>query len=320
MCESFYINTSPHEVLFNIIFMETTEFIWKNGEFLSWDKAQTHLLTHTLHYGAGVFEGIRCYKTEQGTAIFRLKEHVERLLYSAGVLKMEVPYSEDQLSEAIVETVRKNGLEQGYIRPLIYLDYGKMGLNPKGAPVSTMIACWPWGKYLAHDAVKVKISSYIRLHPRSTVSDAKICGHYVNSILPVLELRDTHYDEALLLDHEGNVAEGPGENIFIVKNGELYTPKPGNILPGITRDTVMTLARECGYVVHEEALPREALFEADEAFFTGTAAEVTPIGSIDDHGFGDGHPGPITTTLREAYMDVVYGRSSIHRDYLTFIS
>jgi branched-chain amino acid aminotransferase len=299
--------------------METTETIWMNGKLVPWDSATTHVLTHTLHYGGGVFEGIRCYKTDKGTAIFRLKEHMERLMYSADVLDMEVGYSVEELTKAVIKTVRENGLEQGYIRPLIYFGYGKMGLNPVGAPVDTIVACWPWGKYLSHDAVKVQISDYIRIHPQSTVSDAKITGHYVNSILAVLALKGTDFHEALFLDYEGNVAEGPGENLFLVKDGTILTPQKKSILPGITRDTVKQIANDLGHDVKEMILSPDDLWSADEAFFTGTAAEVSPIASINDHVYGEGTAGPITSQIKEAYMNVVHGRSPSYDHYLTLV-
>lgn len=299
--------------------METTPFIWMNGQLIPWDQANTHVLTHTLHYGAGVFEGVRCYKTDNGVAVFRLREHIERLFYSAGVLQMEMKFTVEELMEAVLTTLRENKLEQGYVRPLVYLGYGKMGLNPAGAPTDVIIACWPWGKYLVHDALKVKISPYRRIHPDTTVVDAKIVGHYSNSILSVLALKGTDCHEALLLDCEGNVAEGPGENVFIVKDGAVLTPALGSILPGITRDSVMIMARDLGYEVREEIVSKEALFEADEVFFTGTAAEVTPIAVIDGHVYGDGTPGPITSKLREAYMDTVFARNSKYSHYLTYV-
>jgi branched-chain amino acid aminotransferase len=273
--------------------MHPTSFIGKNGVLIPWEQATTHLLTHTLHYGGGAFEGIRCYKTEKGPAIFRLKEHIARLFYSASVLKMNLPFSEEEIVQAVTETVRKNKLECGYIRPLVYFGYGSMGIKIQPeTPVDVAIACWPWGKYLPEDAVKVKISSVMRIHPKSTVADAKLCGNYVNSILAEVEIRGTAFHEALFLDHEGNIAEGPGENIFIIKGEKLITPKPGSILPGITRDTIFTLAKDIGYEFEEATITTKQLFEADEAFFTGTAAEVTPIASIDDHIFSDGNPVP----------------------------
>lgn len=299
--------------------METTELIWMDGKLIPWNEAQVHVLTHSLHYGAAVFEGVRCYNTPKGTAIFRLKEHTERLLYSADAIKMEVPYSLEALMQATVDTVRENELESGYIRPILFYGYGKMGLNPTGAPTRSVIACWPWGKYLAHDAVDVKISSYVRIHPKTSVTDAKISGHYVNSIMAVQELAGTKYHEALFLDYEGYVAEGPGENLFIVKDGVFYTPKLGNVLGGITRDTVMTMLRDQGHEVREERLRPEDVFDADEAFFTGTAAEVTGINSIDDHVFGEPGMGPMTTKLKADYLALVGGENPDYDHYLTYV-
>ncbi|HCW32326.1 MAG: branched-chain amino acid aminotransferase, branched-chain amino acid aminotransferase [Candidatus Peregrinibacteria bacterium GW2011_GWE2_39_6] len=299
--------------------MKTTEFIWLNGQWQAWDQAKIHVLSHTLHYGAGVFEGIRCYKTSKGTAIFRLNDHLKRLFYSAKVIDLKIPYSLDELSQTTKETVRKNKLEQGYIRPLAFFGYGKMGLNPIGAPVETLISCWPWEKYLAEEAVKAKISPYIRLHPKSVISDAKVCGHYVNSILASLDAKKTGYHEAILLDYQGNVAEGPGENIFLIKNGIIKTPPLGNILNGITRDTIITLARDLGYKVREETITPKHLYAADEAFFTGTAAEIAPIASVDNQIFGNGQPGFITQKLKEIYMNVVFGRNNHYDHYLDFV-
>lgn len=290
-----------------------------NGKLIPWESATTHVLTHTLHYGAGVFEGIRVYKTEKGSAVFRLKEHIDRLFYSAGVLQMDVKFTPEKVMDAVLETVRENKLEHGYIRPLVYLGYGKMGLNPTGAPVETVIACWPWGKYLVHDALKVKISPYRRIHPDTTVVDAKIVGHYVNSILSVLDLRGSEFHESLLMDHDGNVAEGPGENIFIVKDEKVLTPARGTILPGITRDTVMTLARDLGYETGEVTISEKELLSADEVFFTGTAAEVTPIAQINSTVYGDGKPGSVTSRLREGYMEIVSGKNSKYAHYLTLV-
>jgi branched-chain amino acid aminotransferase len=299
--------------------METTKFIWMNGHFVAWDDAKVHVLSHTLHYGDGAFEGIRVYKTDKGPAVFRLKEHIERLHYSGRALDMKIPYSVDDLCAATVELLSKNGLEQGYIRPLVIYGYGVMGVNPRNAPVDTIIACWPWGQYLPGEAADIKVSKYIRIHPRSTVADAKICGHYVNSVLAVLELRGTHYHEALFLDAEGKIAEGPGENIFIVKNKEISTPPLGTILAGITRATVMEIARDRGYKLVERSLTLEDALGADEAFFTGTAAEVTPIRSIDDKKLGDGKPGPVTQDLRATYLDTVQGRNATYSKYLTLV-
>lgn len=297
--------------------METTKFIWKDGKLVAWEDALVHVLTHTLHYGAGVFEGIRCYKTDTGTAIFRLPEHIDRLVYSAKAIGMTIPFSREQLIEATIETVRENNLEQGYIRPLVYYGYGVMGLNPRNAPVEAIIACWPWGAYLPHDMVDLKTSSFIRIHPRSTVADAKIVGHYVNSILSVLELKGTKYHEALLLDFEGNVAEGPGENLFLVKEGSLVTPKLGTILAGITRNTIMDLCSTFGLSVEEKIISPGEVLAADEAFYTGTAAEVTPIRSLDDTVIGKGEVGPITAKLRDAYLEIVQGKKPEFEKYLT---
>lgn len=297
--------------------METTEYIWHNGSFVRWEDAKIHILTHALHYGGGAFEGIRFYKTDKGPAIFRLREHIERLYYSMGVMRMESPHSQKTVTEATIELVRRNKLEQGYIRPLAYFGYGVMGLNPRNAPVEIAIACWPWGAYLPHEMVDIKTSSYIRIHPRSTVADAKICGHYVNSILAVQELKGTKYHEALFLDADCNIAEGPGENFFIVKNGEILTPPLGTILAGITRQTVLELAPKLGYKVIQRNITLPEAYAADEAFFTGTAAEVTPIRTIDDKVLGKGELGPVSKKIRDTYLDIVYGRNPEHSDYLT---
>ncbi len=299
--------------------MDSTQYIWMNGKFVPWDKATVHILTHTLHYGCGVFEGIRLYKTANGPAIFRLKEHTKRLFYSAKAMKIEIPYTEDQINRATIETVRKNKLQQGYIRPIVYLGYGKMGLNPVGAPIDVSISCWPWGKYLSEDPIDVKIAKTVRLDPRSCVTDAKVTGHYFNSIKAVHEIIGTKYKEALLLDFKGNIAEGPGENFFMVKRGIIFTPPLGSILNGITRDTVMKLARDLGLKVVQKTLKPKDAYNADEAFFTGTAAEVTAIRSIDDHVLGDGLIGPVTTVLKQAYMDSVMGKAKRYRKWLTMV-
>jgi branched-chain amino acid aminotransferase len=296
--------------------MEKTPYIWMNGTLIPWEEAKTHVICHSLHYGSGVFEGIRFYETTSGEpAIFRLEEHTKRLFYSANVVKMHIPYSEDEINTATKEIVRTSGITAGYIRPLGFFGE-KMGLNPKGAPVHVLIAAWGWGKYLADRPLRVKISQYIRIHPKSVIADAKVSGHYVNSILASQEAEEG-YDEAILLDFEGNVAEGPGENIFIVKDGTLITPSFGKILKGITRDAVLTLAKDFGISVEERTIAPEELFSADEAFFTGTAAEVSPIGSIDDRQIGNGEEGPITHRLREAFFDIVHGRSAKYENWIT---
>lgn len=299
--------------------MQETEQIWFNGKLVPWNEAKVHVLTHSLHYGGGAFEGIRFYQTEKGPAIFRLKEHVERLLYSCQILHMTLPYSKEEISEAIIQVVKINGLKEGYIRPLAFYGYTKMGVNPVGNPVELIIACWPWGAYLPHASVDIKTSKYIRLHPDSTVIDAKLTGHYLNGILASLEIQNTHYHEVLFLDTHNFICEGAGENFFIVKDRTLYTPKPGTILAGITRSTIMELAHSLGLTVHEKNISLEEAYAADEAFFTGTAAEVTPIHSINDHVIGDGSIGPLTTQIKTAYMAMVQGKNPAFLHYLSYI-
>jgi branched-chain amino acid aminotransferase len=279
--------------------VESTDYIWMNGDLIPWDEARIHVVNHTLHYGGGAFEGIRAYKTERGTAAFRLEEHLERLRYSCAALQIQLPFTPSELADATVELLRRNRLEEGYIRPLVYFGYGEMVLNPQGLPVETMIACWPWPAYLPHDMVDVKISTYVRIHPDSTVADAKICGHYVNSILATQEVAGSEFHE--------------------VRDGVVHTPKLGAILAGITRDTAIDLARFCGLeVVERDLFPEDAL-TADEAFFTGTAAEVTPIRSIERNIIGNGTVGPVTARLRDTYLDVVHGRLREFDCYLTYV-
>jgi len=300
--------------------MKETEFIWMDGKFVKWKDAKIHVLVHTLHYGAGVFEGIRCYETEQGAAVFRLKEHIDRLYHSAGTLKMKIPYPKDEFIEAVKETVRKNNVKAAYIRPICFFGYGKMGLNPKGAPVNCSIAVWPWGKYLGEGTVKVKTSKYIRIHPKSTHADAKICGHYVNSIFASVEVKDKGYDEALLLNSEGFVEEGPGENIFYAKDGKIYTPPLGNILPGITRSSIIQIAKDEGYKVIEKDLTLDELKDGDELWFTGTAAEVTGIKQLDDKVIGNGKIGPITSKFKDIFMDIVHGKNEKYKNWLSYVN
>jgi branched-chain amino acid aminotransferase len=299
--------------------MQTTETIWHNGKFVPWADAKTHVLSHALHYGGGAFEGIRFYKTPNGTAIFRLSDHIDRLFYSANALKMNLPYSKEEITHAVKEIVTMNKLEAGYIRPIVFYGYGRLGVNPVGIPVDIAIACWPWGAYLPHEAVDVKTSKYIRIHPESTVVDAKLCGHYVNSILASLELQGTHYHEALFLDSHGHVTEGAGENFFMCEQGVIYTPHLGGILSGITRHTIMNLAKNLKLDLVERHITLNEVFHAEEAFFTGTAAEVTPIRSINDRILGQGAIGKITATLKAAYMDLVQGRNDEFIHYLTFV-
>jgi branched-chain amino acid aminotransferase len=298
--------------------MDETKYVWMDGNFVDWKDAKIHVLTHTLHYGMGVFEGIRFYETEKGPAVFRLKEHIERLLDGAKKCFMNVPYTQEQLERAVVETIKKNGIKAGYIRPILYYGYGKMGLDPHGAPVNASIAVWPWGRYLGEEAVKVKTSEYIRIHPKSTKAECKITGHYANSIFASCEVKAKGYQEALLLDFKGNVAEGPGENVFIVKDGKLVTPKLGNILQGITRRSIIQIAKDNKIKAKEKKIRLDDIYNADEAFFTGTAAEVSPICSLDDHDIGKMCPGPITHKLREAFMDIVTGKNKKYEQWLTY--
>jgi branched-chain amino acid aminotransferase len=297
----------------------TTEKIWLNGKLTDWQNAQVHVLSHALHYGSGVFEGIRFYQTQDGPAIFRLKEHVARLFYSAKVLEMKIPYSQKEVSAAIIKTVKVNKVKAGYIRPLAFFDYGKMGLNPVGSPVSFAIACWPWASYLGGKPIRVKTSKFIRLHPDSVVGDAKVCGHYVNSILASLEIKKAKFDEALFLDHRGFVAEGPGENIFFLKNGVLHTPNLGSILAGITRDAIVILAKDLGVKTKEGNYKLKDFYSADEVFFTGTAAEVQPIGSLDNKKIGKGQVGAFSSQLRENFLATVAGEKLKHKKWLTFV-
>lgn len=299
--------------------MEEMEFIWHQGEFVPWHQAKVHVLTHSLHYGGAVFEGIRVYETNKGPAIFRLDSHVQRLFYSATQLAMSLTWSERDIQQIIIELVKRNDMKEGYVRPLLYYGYGAMGLNPLKNPVELSVACWPWGAYLPFEAIDIATSPYRRVHPKTTVPDAKLSGNYVNSQLASLALIGTNYQEALLLDTDGYVAEGPGENIFIVKDKILLTPKLGNILPGITRDTIITLARKHDYNVKEVNLTIEDLYQADEAFFTGTAAEVTAIRSIDGKPIGDQAKGPVTSHLKEIYFKLVHGEYPDLNHYLTYI-
>lgn len=298
-------------------------FIWYDGKLVPWRDATTHVLTHSLHYGMGVFEGVRAYKTEAGTAIFRLKEHTDRLFNSAKIFQMAMPFDKDTINEAQKEVIRANNLESGYLRPLAFYGSEKMGVSPKGAKVHIIVAAWPWGAYLGEDGlergIRVKTSSFTRHHVNISMVRAKASGHYINSILANNEVTADGYDEAMLLDPEGYVAEGAGENLFIVKQGKLYTPDLTSCLEGITRATILTLAAELGIEVQEKRITRDEVYCADEAFFTGTAAEVTPIRELDNRTIGEGKRGPITAQLQEKYFDVVYGRSPAHTDWLAYV-
>ena len=296
-------------------------FIWHDGKLVPWREATTHVLTHSLHYGLAVFEGLRAYKTDDGTAIFRLKEHTDRLFNSAHIYMMKIPYSKETLMEAHREVVRANKLESCYLRPIAFYGSEKMGVSPKGAQVHVSIAAWPWGAYLGEDGlangIRVKTSSYARHHVNVSMCRAKYSGTYANSILANLEATEHGYDEALLLDVDGFVAEGAGENLFVVKDGQIYEPEIASALVGITRATVIQLAKELGFEVKAKRLTRDDLYIADEAFFTGTAAEVTPIRELDGRVIGTGSRGPITQKIQSLFFDVVNGRSPFHKSWLT---
>lgn len=301
--------------------LQATEKIWMNGSFVKWDDARVHILTHSLHYGTGVFEGIRCYKADSGPAVFRLTEHVDRLFDSAHILQMEMPFTHEAVTEAILETIRVNKIDACYIRPLAYIGYGAMGVFPKENPVQVSIAVWPWGSYLGDEGIKngirVKISSYSRPHVNATMVRAKTTANYANSLLAKREALKDGYDEAVLLDTDGYVAEGSGENVFMVRKGVIKTPPLTSILEGVTRDTVMQLAVEHGMGLVEERFTRDEFYVADEAFFTGTAAEITPIREVDNRTVGSGKPGPVTKALQAAFFDIVHGRDGRHAHWLT---
>lgn len=300
--------------------MQPTEFIWLNGTFVKWKDAKVHILSHTLHYGSGAFEGIRCYKTPRGPAIFKLDDHVKRMISSFSIFGVQCPYTEERIKNAIKETVRVNWLEEGYIRPILFFGYGEMGLkNLAKCEINLAVACWPWGSYLGERAIRAKISSIRRISPLSLVTSAKICGHYVNSILASKEVKKLKYDEAIMLDYRGNVSEGPGENIFIVKNKRIYTPTLGSILAGITRGSVITIATDLGYKVREKEIKPKDLFSADECFFTGTAAEVTAIGKIENKKIGNGEIGEATAKIKRVYMDAVHGKIKRYQNWLTYL-
>lgn len=297
--------------------------IWYDGKLVPWREATTHVLTHTLHYGMGVFEGVRAYETPRGPAIFRLEEHTDRLLRSAHILGMKLPYDKATLMQAQIEAVRANGLKSGYIRPMAFYGAEAMGISAKTLSVHVIVAAWPWGAYLGQDAlekgIRVKTSSFARHHVNITMCKAKANGNYMNSILAHREAEHDGYDEALLLDVDGFVAEGSGENVFIVRRGKLYTPDLTSALEGITRDTIIQLAAEEGIEVIEKRITRDEVYSADEAFFTGTAAEVTPIRELDNRIIGSGRRGPVTERLQAKYFDCVQGRSEAHTHWLTYV-
>jgi len=300
-----------------------TKKIWMDGKFVDWDDASVHVLTHTLHYGLGVFEGIRCYETETGPALFRLNEHIERLFNSARIFLMDIPYAKKDIKEAVVETVRINKIKECYIRPIVYMGYGAMGLYAPENPVNVSIAAWQWGAYLGEKGVKngirAKTSSFITNHVNSNMSRAKVTGYYVNSQLAKKEAISCGYDEAILLDTEGYVSEGSGENIFMVRKGILKTTPLTSILEGITRNSIIEIAYDEGISVREQKFTRDELYIADEAFFTGTAAEVTPIRMVDGRSMGSGRPGKMTRHIQSLFFDIVRGKNNKYESWLTRI-
>ena len=298
-------------------------FIWLDGKWVEWREAKVHVLTHTLHYGAGVFEGLRAYHAEQGTAIFKLAEHTDRLFRSAHILNMKIPFSKEELNQAHCGAVAKNNLDTAYIRSMCFFGSEGMGLRADNLKVHVMIAAWEWGAYLGAEnmerGIRVRTSSYTRNHVNSTMCKAKANGNYINSILALQEALTNGYDEALLLDHEGFAAEGSGENLFIVRHGKLYTPELTSALEGITRDTIITIANENGLEVVEKRITRDEIYISDEAFFTGSAAEVTPIRELDGRVIGNGCRGPITEKLQTLYFDYVHGRRTDHQEWLSYV-
>jgi len=301
--------------------LKASEKIWMDGRLVNWGDANVHVLTHTLHYGVGAFEGIRCYKTAAGPAIFRLDEHVDRLFASAHILQIAIPYTREQIVDAIKETVRINRLESCYIRPIVFIGYGSMGLYVEDNPISVAVAVWDWGAYLGDEGlekgIRAKISSFTRHHVNISMTRAKVPGYYVNSILAKKEVKAAGYDEAILLDPDGYVAEGSGENIFITRKGVLKTTPLTSILAGITRESIIKIARDMGITVVEERFSRDDLYIADEAFLTGTAAELTPLREVDNRVIGSGRPGPITKRLQDAFFAIVHGRDSRYKEWLT---
>ena len=303
---------------------DTASKIWIDGNMVDWKDANIHVLSHVVHYGTSVFEGIRAYKNDKGVAVFRLKEHVQRLFDSAKIYKIDIPYSQEEIEEAILETVRVNDLKGCYIRPIAFRGYGELGVNPLNCPVNVVIAAWEWGSYLGEEGmangVDIGVSSWRKPAPDTFPALAKCGANYMNSQLAKIEAIDNGYDEAIMLDYEGHVSEGSGENIFLVEGEKLFTPAMSSSnLKGITRDSVMTIARDLGYEVVEEVISRERLYSADEVFFTGTAAEVTPIRSIDHRTIGIGKRGPVSEKLQTAFFDIVEAEVEDKYDWLSYI-
>lgn len=297
--------------------------IWLDGEMVEWREAKTHVLTHTLHYGMGVFEGVRAYQTDKGAAIFRLQDHTDRLFRSAHILMMPMPFDKETLNEAQRAVVRENNLDSAYLRPMCFYGSEGMGIRADNLKTHVMVAAWPWGAYLGEDGIekgiRIRTSSYTRHHVNITMCKAKANGNYMNSMLALQEAISCGYDEALLLDNEGYVAEGSGENIFIIRNGVIFTPDLTSALEGITRETIMQIAADLGIEVREKRITRDEVYVADEAFFTGTAAEVTPIRELDNRTIGSGSRGPITEQIQSIYFDYVYGRRNDRPEWLTLV-
>jgi branched-chain amino acid aminotransferase len=303
--------------------LEETQFIWVNGKMVPWKEATTHVLTHTLHYGSGVFEGIRCYDTPKGPAVFRLEEHVKRLFESAKILAMDLPYSEKEIVDATKKVIEVNKVKECYVRPIAYYGYGQMGLATKGAKIDVVIAIWPWGAYLGAEGIKngirAKISSFARPHPNSTMIHAKITGAYFNSTLAKMEALKAGYEEAIMLDTLGNIAECSGENIFIIKDGTIMTPPLSVCLAGITRASIIQLARDKNIPIKEATITRDMLYAADECFVTGTAAEITPIREVDDRKIGVGKAGPITKSIQDDFQKIIHGKEKKYFEWLDYV-
>lgn len=305
-------------------FADRDGYVWMDGQLVDWRSAHVHVLTHSLHYGVGVFEGVRAYATRNGPCVFRLTDHTARLFDSAHILRITLPFTPEELNQAQLDVIRANELDEGYIRPIAFLGSEQMGLRAEGLSTHVAIACWPWPDYMDPEArergIRVHTSSYTRHHVNISMCKAKASGNYINSILALSEALDGGYDEALLLDNEGYVAEGSGENIFIVKNGSIHTPQLTSCLPGITRDTIMTFASEVGYALVERNITRDEVYIADEAFFTGTAAEVLPIHELDGRLIGDGKRGPITTELQGMYFGQVRAKREAHPEWHQYVN
>jgi branched-chain amino acid aminotransferase len=297
--------------------------IWMDGKMVDWDEAKVHVCTHALHYGSGIFEGMRAYETENGTAVFRLKEHIDRLFNSAKIFKMEIPYTKEEFRQAVKDTIKANNLKSGYIRPLVYRGFEQLGINPFKCPVNCTIAVWEWGAYLGEEAlakgIKTKISSYARSYINSTSQKAKICGNYINSIFAKMEAIEAGADEAILLDTRGFVTEGSAENLFWVRDGVIYTTPTATVLEGITRDSIIKIAEDMSYQVQEKYICRDELYISDEVFFVGTAAEVTPIREIDNYQIGEGKRGPITENIQVKFFAIAKGEEEKYLSWLDYI-